>query len=189
VQRYNRLYYLLDSAIRGKEGFEQQARDLATELNIENTPSLEHMKNAVGDLLQTIEPIRVDGNGGVHSAQRSFKRKFYHLEQVAKKLGKSVHQVQELIQSGHINAVDVSDIEIENCKYRVLEGDLDQYLRQSIENTMGVEDAAIRWGLAPGTVKNLCAAGKVTARKIGKTWVIPKDHPNPKNKKEIENNE
>ena len=55
-----------------------------------------------------------------------------------------------------------------------------------LEKIMGVEEAAELWGLAPGTIKNLCAAGKITSRKIGKTWVISKDHPNPKNKKEEE---
>ena len=186
MQRYNRLYYLLDCAIIGREGFEQQARELAAELDIEDTPSLSHMKTILFDILQTIEPIKVDMNGGIHGTQRPFGQKFYHLEQVAKKLGKSVYQVQELIQSGKLNAVDVSDIETESCKYRVLERDLDLYAGESIKQIMGVEEASELWGLAPGTIKNMCAAGKITSRKIGKTWVISKDHPNPKNKKEEE---
>jgi len=53
------------------------------------------------------------------------------LEQVAKKLGKSVHQVKELIDSGKLNAVDVSDIETEDCKYRVLEKDLELYIKNN----------------------------------------------------------
>jgi hypothetical protein len=40
---------------------------------------------------------------------------------------------------------------------------------------MGVEEASERWGLAPGTIKNMCAAGKLVARKIGKTWILDKD--------------
>ena len=49
-----------------------------------------------------------------------------------------------------------------------------------LNQLMGVEEAAELWGLAPGSIKNLCASGKVIAVKIGKTWVIPKNHPNPK---------
>jgi hypothetical protein len=41
-----------------------------------------------------------------------------------------------------------------------------------LENIVGVEEAARYWGLSPGYVKNLCAEGKVIAKKIGKTWVI-----------------
>jgi len=131
MQRYNKLYYLLDCAIIGREGFEQQARELATELNIKNTPSLSYMKKVVGNMLQTIEPIRVNNNGIISQAHRSFKEKFYHLEQVANKLGKSVYQVQKLIDSGKLNAVDISDIETESCKYRVLESDLELYIKNN----------------------------------------------------------
>ena len=56
-----------------------------------------------------------------------------------------------------------------------------------LDKIMGVEEASLLWELAPGTIKNLCAAGIVKAKKIGKTWIIPKDHPNPKLiKKEID---
>jgi len=47
---------------------------------------------------------------------------------------------------------------------------------------MGVEEAAERWNLAPGYIKNLCNAGKVKAVKIGKTWILDKTQPNPKQK-------
>jgi len=82
-------------------------------------------------MLQTIEPIRIDGNGLIHKAQRTFNHKFYHLEQVAKKLGKSVYRVQELIDSRKLNAVDVSGIGIESCKCRVLESDLELYIKKN----------------------------------------------------------
>lgn len=49
-----------------------------------------------------------------------------------------------------------------------------------LDHIMGVEEAAERWSLAPGYIKNLCATGKVKAVKIGKTWVIDKRQPNPK---------
>ncbi|OFC94642.1 hypothetical protein BTGOE4_10320 [Bacillus thuringiensis] len=41
-----------------------------------------------------------------------------------------------------------------------------------LHNTIGVNDAAIILNASPGHVKNLCAAGKIVAKKIGKTWVI-----------------
>jgi len=48
------------------------------------------------------------------------------------------------------------------------------------QKVMGVEKASEIWGLTPGHIKNLCAAGKVDAVKIGKTWVITRNQPNPK---------
>lgn len=51
---------------------------------------------------------------------------------------------------------------------------------RALDKIMGVGEAATLWGLSPGYIKNLCASGKVEARKIGKTWVLLKDQPNPK---------
>lgn len=45
---------------------------------------------------------------------------------------------------------------------------------------MGVDEAAKVWGLSAGYIKNLCAAGKVEALKIGKTWVIDRKQENPR---------
>lgn len=51
----------------------------------------------------------------------------------------------------------------------------------TLDNVMGVVEAAKEWEYdSPGTVKNLCATGKVIAKKIGNTWVIDKNQPNPK---------
>lgn len=44
----------------------------------------------------------------------------------------------------------------------------------SLDNIIGAEEAAEILGLSPGTVKNYCAAGKLQAKKIGKTWVLDK---------------
>ena len=50
-----------------------------------------------------------------------------------------------------------------------------------LDQIMGVEEAAKLWGYDnPDSVKRLCREGKVRAKKIGKTYVIPKDHPNPR---------
>jgi hypothetical protein len=43
-----------------------------------------------------------------------------------------------------------------------------------LENIIGVEEASAILGLSPGTIKNMCAAGKLASKKIGKTWVLDK---------------
>jgi hypothetical protein len=53
-----------------------------------------------------------------------------------------------------------------------------------LEEIMGVEEASELWSLSPGYIKNLCAEERIQARKIGKTWVISKKQPNPKQIKE-----
>lgn len=50
----------------------------------------------------------------------------------------------------------------------------------SLENIIGVEEASQLWGLSPGYIKNLCAEGRLKAKKIGKTWIIDKNQPNPR---------
>lgn len=49
---------------------------------------------------------------------------------------------------------------------------------------MGVDEAAEKWSLSPGYIKNLCAAGRLASIKIGKTWVLDKSQPNPAQKEE-----
>lgn len=49
-----------------------------------------------------------------------------------------------------------------------------------LNRIMGVDEASKLWGLAPGYIKNLCKAGKVKSVKIGKTWILDKNQPNPK---------
>lgn len=51
--------------------------------------------------------------------------------------------------------------------------------QHALHNVIGVEEAAELWGLSAGTIKNYCAQGKIQSRKIGKTWVIDKNQPNP----------
>ncbi|MED1742059.1 helix-turn-helix domain-containing protein [Bacillus swezeyi] len=49
-----------------------------------------------------------------------------------------------------------------------------------LDKIMGVDEASELWGLSPGYIKNLCAAGKIECKKIGKTWIISKEQENPK---------
>ncbi|PEC00404.1 helix-turn-helix domain-containing protein [Bacillus cereus] len=43
-----------------------------------------------------------------------------------------------------------------------------------LHNVIGVHEAASILNVTPGHIKNLCAQGKIVAKKIGKTWVIDK---------------
>jgi hypothetical protein len=52
-----------------------------------------------------------------------------------------------------------------------------------LELIMGVQEASERWNLHPDHIKRLCERGVVQARKIGKTWVLLKDQPNPAKRK------
>lgn len=51
-----------------------------------------------------------------------------------------------------------------------------------LDQIMGVNESAQLWGLAPGYIKNLCATGKVIARKIDNRWIIDKNQSNPSRK-------
>lgn len=58
-----------------------------------------------------------------------------------------------------------------------------QNICESIDSVMGVEEASVLWNLSAGYIKNLCAEGKIKAKKIGKTWIIEKHQPHPSTKK------
>lgn len=47
-------------------------------------------------------------------------------------------------------------------------------MESNLHNVIGVHKAASILNVSPGYVKNLCAQGKIVAKKIGKTWVIDK---------------
>lgn len=42
----------------------------------------------------------------------------------------------------------------------------------NLDNIIGVDDAAKILNKSPGTIKNMCAEGKLDCKKIGKTWVL-----------------
>lgn len=50
----------------------------------------------------------------------------------------------------------------------------------TLNNVMGVIEASRLWGLHPDYIKKLAQQKKVIARKIGQTWILVKDQPNPK---------
>lgn len=45
---------------------------------------------------------------------------------------------------------------------------------------MGIKEASEMWGLSQAQLKQICAKRLVICRKIGNSWVILKDQPNPK---------
>lgn len=51
------------------------------------------------------------------------------------------------------------------------------------ELVMGTEKAAELWGLSQDHIKKMCREGKCEAFRIGNTWILLKDQPNPKKKK------
>ncbi|MDV6354465.1 helix-turn-helix domain-containing protein [Bacillus thuringiensis] len=52
--------------------------------------------------------------------------------------------------------------------------------RNPLDEVMGVVEAAELWGLSADRIKGLCQANKVICKKIGNSWVLVKDQPNPK---------
>lgn len=48
-----------------------------------------------------------------------------------------------------------------------------------LELIMGVQEAATLWGLSDDRIKTLCSQKKIISRKIGKTWIVLIDQPNP----------
>lgn len=53
-----------------------------------------------------------------------------------------------------------------------------------LDQIMGVQEAAERWGIHHDSVKRLCAQKKAIAKKIGKTWILLKDQSNPSQPKQ-----
>lgn len=56
----------------------------------------------------------------------------------------------------------------------------------SLDHIIGVDDAGRKWELSPGTIKNYCSEGRLIAKKMGKTWIIDQNQPDPRRKVETE---
>jgi excisionase family DNA binding protein len=54
-----------------------------------------------------------------------------------------------------------------------------------LNEIMSTEEASKLWGVHQDHVKRLCREGKVTCRKIGKTYILNKDQPRPGLKKAV----
>ncbi|MCP1285238.1 MULTISPECIES: helix-turn-helix domain-containing protein [Bacillus] len=51
--------------------------------------------------------------------------------------------------------------------------------KNALDDVMGVEEAAEKWDLSAGYIKNLCSRKEIMAKKIGKTWIILKSQERP----------
>lgn len=49
-----------------------------------------------------------------------------------------------------------------------------------LDQIMGVQEAGELWGISHHHVKRLCRDGDVVAKRIGNSWVIDKNQPNPR---------
>ncbi|PFW65306.1 hypothetical protein COL20_01145 [Bacillus sp. AFS075034] len=58
-----------------------------------------------------------------------------------------------------------------------------------LEHIMGVNEAGELWGLSADRVKGLCQTGAVSSVKIGNSWVLDKNQPNPKGGRRVKKEE
>ena len=49
-----------------------------------------------------------------------------------------------------------------------------------LDDVIGTQEAGELWGLSADRIKALCADGTIRAKKIGNTWVIDRNQPNPR---------
>lgn len=48
-----------------------------------------------------------------------------------------------------------------------------------LNQIMGTEEASKLWNLSQDYIKHLCQRGELKAIRIGKTWILDKNQPNP----------
>lgn len=77
-----------------------------------------------------------------------------------------------------MSGLEVSDFSNEPLNPVYLHGYHTQ--QNALNGIMGTEEAAERWGLSQDHIKRLCRDGKVKCIRIGKTWVLDKNQPSPK---------
>lgn len=59
---------------------------------------------------------------------------------------------------------------------------LDEQIDSILSQLMTTEEASTLWELSQDHIKRLCSSGQVIARKRGKTWLLLREQPNPKQK-------
>jgi len=88
------------------------------------------------------------------------------------------NEIRLLDQFSEIMAsIEISEFTNDPLEYTYLHAYYTQ--QHALDSVVGAEEAAAMWKLTPGYIKNLCAAGRLKAKKIGKTWVIDKNQPRP----------
>lgn len=108
---------------------------------------------------------------------KTFERIHAELMEYAHKFGPDEIQLMNMFEEILAN-MDISEFTNEPLNPTYLHSYHTQ--QNALANVIGVEEASEIWGLSPGYIKNLCADGKIKAKKIGKTWVIDRNQPNPK---------
>ncbi|HDR6957143.1 MULTISPECIES: hypothetical protein [Bacillus cereus group] len=62
-------------------------------------------------------------------------------------------------------------------------------MNSPLEHIMGVKEAGEMWGLSADRVKGLCQSGEVIAKKVGNSWILDKNQPNPKGGRRVRKEE
>lgn len=73
-----------------------------------------------------------------------------------------------------VNEKDYINTIINQDKYDNIIKPFHNAFNSSLNDAIGVDEAAEILGLSAGTVKNMCAANKLPCKKIGKTWILDK---------------
>ena len=111
---------------------------------------------------------------------KTFRRIHEELMQHAHKFGAEELHLMDMFDE-IIDGLDFEGFTNESLKHEYL---LYFHKQNAFFNRLvSAEEAAEKWGLSPGYVKNLAAEGKIAAKKAGKTWVIDGGQPNPKKEK------
>ncbi|WP_262767705.1 helix-turn-helix domain-containing protein [Bacillus wiedmannii] len=75
---------------------------------------------------------------------------------------------------------------VSHNRYRLTRGEEAMMKWNPLEHIMGVKEAGELWGLSADRVKGLCQSNKVICKKIGNSWVLVKNQPNPKVTKKLD---
>lgn len=101
----------------------------------------------------------------------AFEKIHAELMEYAPKFGKDEMELFNMFQE-ILADMDETEFNNEDLNPQYLQAYYSE--QDALNNMIGVEEAAEILNLSPGTVKNQCADGKITAKKIGKTWIIDK---------------
>jgi hypothetical protein len=89
--------------------------------------------------------------------------------------------VQDLEECGTCNLNDGDDAHMILPVTQFREW-LYNWSKNPINRVMGTDEASALWGLSKQRIKVLCEEGKLEARKIGNSWIMNRNQPNPKMK-------
>lgn len=139
--------------------------------------------------IATILFDKIEPNGGnkIHFkyGERFKKQPMDTFAKIHQEIMENTHTFDET----HYLLLDVfqeilSEMEYEDFSNESLNG---EYLLHSYKERhhwanaiMDTKEASEQWGLSQDHIKKLCREGKVRAKKIGSSWAIDRNQPNPK---------